>query len=158
MANYCYNRLSVRGKKADIAVFKKALKHKGNHLAFSKTVPIPAELEGTDSPSTAKQMIRDYLNAKYGADNWYDWQLRKWGCKWGTYNNVEPPGETIHKNTDVTLTYHFDTPWSPPSEWVRNTSAIYPKLRFSNYCDEPGAGFKGTEAYKAGQLIKSTIK
>lgn len=159
MANYCYNKLTVRGNPHELNRFRsKVWKNEKEPLDFNSTVPIPKELEETDSPNNAKPIIKQILKAKYGHDNWYDWQLANWGCKWGPYDGIEDPKEIIYKNGKGKIVYEYNTPWCPPAEWLINTSKQFPMLTFENYCNEPGCNFKGTQIFINGIKNKDTIK
>ena len=159
MANYCANTLTVKGSPKELNIFRTAVwKSEVEPLDFSSTVPMPIELEKTESPNQSKPIIKSILRAKYGYDNWYDWQLNNWGCKWGPYNGIRDPKEKEYKNGNESLVYDFDTPWSPPTEWIVNTSKLFPTLTFKNYCNEPGCNFKGTQIIINGIITKDTIK
>lgn len=159
MANYCFNRLTIRGDSHEVNRFRsKVWKNEEQPLDFNRTVPQPKELEGTESPNRAKPIIKSILKAKYGADNWYDWQQDNWGCKWGPYDGIDIPEETVYKNGKGKLVYEYNTPWSPPNQWLINTSKQFPSLKFENYCNEPGNCFKGTVVIINGQVTKDTIK
>lgn len=48
------------------------------------------------------------LSEAYGADNWYDWQVKNWGVKWaGTRVSIEYKSDNI-------LLVCYDTPWDTP--------------------------------------------
>lgn len=160
MANSCYNKLTVSGDKQELNRFRaKVWKNKKEPLDFNSTVPMPKELEGTDSPNQANLITKQILKAKYGHDNWYEWQLSNWGCKWGVYeDSAGDPKEIIYKNGKGKLVYDYNTPWSPPTQWLVNTSKTFPNLIFKNYCNEPGMSFKGTQTIVNGKIIKDTIK
>lgn len=51
------------------------------------------------------------LVAKYGAADWYDWQLARWGTKWGTYDTK------VHElgGDGSPVLIEFQSAWSPPS-------------------------------------------
>jgi len=51
------------------------------------------------------------LEAKYGAADWFDWQSKNWGTKWGTY------GTKVHEldGDGSTLLIEFQTAWGPPT-------------------------------------------
>lgn len=51
------------------------------------------------------------LEAKYGAADWYDWQSKEWGTKWGTYQlKVHEMG-----GDGSPLLIEFQTAWGPPT-------------------------------------------
>lgn len=178
MPNWCENTLRVGGPKADIAAFKKKVVRKNKDidtaLSLNQIIPMPKELEGTRSPSNpvadkdlAKAMAKwekekDKANPfnnekpisvsqikelieKYGADNWYDWQVAHWGTKWDV-------NATLQKATERSLSYFFDSAWSPPSEdWLTEASRQFPTLQFRLEYNEPGEGFSGVMKAKGGE-------
>lgn len=158
MANYCFNKLTIRGDASKLNEFRDRVKNKEECLDFKATVPIPPELENTQAPSNLPKAAQLDLIMKYGHADWYDWQLANWGCKWGPYTDSTDVYQQEYKNGKGKLIYTYDTPWAPPTQWIINTSKLFPELKFENYCDEPGMCFKGTETIINGQLIKNTIK
>ena len=124
MPNWTSNVLDVTGKGA--YAFKRlvysARKIKGTintEFRLEKTIPMPKELEGTSSP-TDKPNKR--LLKKYGSDNWYDWQLENWGCKWGACHTQDA------QKIAGGYRFLFDTPWAPPVTWMIATARKFPDL------------------------------
>lgn len=69
---------------------------------------------------------------KTGMD-WYNWNVRNWGTKWELSNADVSESET-------SLSYYFESAWSPPVEALVNLSKMYPDLQFrmegldENFC------------------------
>lgn len=117
-------------------------------LSLNATVPMPAELEHTQSGSgdgTNQELIE-----KYGTDNWYDWHVQNWGIKWDIVADGDYDG--------CTARYTFDAPWGPPIEWMRRTSELFPHLEFSMKYDEPGMGFMGVATSHNGELADKCME
>jgi hypothetical protein len=57
-------------------------------LDLGALVPMPAEIVATlgDDSAAAKQAALDAT----GFEDWYDWCVAHWGCKW---NTLEPAGD-----------------------------------------------------------------
>jgi len=159
MANYCMNKLTILGKTKEIIRFKETVwKSKDEPLNFQTTIPMPDELANTQSPSNLSKIKQANLIKKYGHTDWHSWQIANWGCKWGPYkDSMTKPTQTNYKNGKTKIIYEYDTPWSPPTQWLINTSKQFPKLKFQNYYNEPGMRFKGTETIINGKIIKNTI-
>ena len=144
MPNWCSNTLELSGDKE---VIKKITDwHKDRQSGktddvglFSLFYPLPSELKDTTSPSREPNKA---LIEKYGADNWYDWNVAKWGCKWDA-NEVCMAGETENG-----IRLSFDTAWSPPIRFYEKLSADYPELIISASYYEGGCDFCGT--YESG--------
>jgi hypothetical protein len=68
-------------------------------------------------------------------NNWYNWNLHNWGCKWdasGSYIELKEPGK---------LVYGFETPWSPPEKVITTLSELYPSLKIHvRFIEEQGWG------------------
>lgn len=88
------------------------------------------------------------LIAKYGAINWYDWNIKNWGTKWGACDSrVERSENAIY----------FDTAWSPPIEFVESISPDFPDCEFQLHYAEMGLGFLGTTIFK-DDLFYETVQ
>lgn len=60
--------------------------------------------------SVMSQKCAENLVKKYGADNWYDWSLNNWGCKWNA--NSEPVEDGDYE-------FRFETPWGEPEGFIK---------------------------------------
>ena len=90
-----------------------------NDFDFNKIHKMPKALENTVSPTQdgdKKKALKRL--AKYGAENWYDWNCKNWGTKW---NSVDT--EIIEDEKDG-LTYTFNTAWDCPREVVYKLQMI----------------------------------
>lgn len=159
MPNWCENTLQISGEKEELAKFQRAAKGENTALSLQKTCPRPEALTGTRSPTDivskaeykkalkkgddgvglpiTQEMSDEFIN-QYGADNWYDWQIKHWGTKWDIEAElVDDEAENGY------LTYSFNSAWSPPVEWLEHVSREYPTIRFLLKYEEDGAGFMG---------------
>ena len=158
MANYCFNKLTIRGDTKQLIEFKDKVRGQDEEvLEFKNTIPTPPELDQTESPSNLPKTKQLDMILKYGHPDWYSWQIANWGCKWGPYTDSSSLDTNMYKNGKGKLVYSYDTPWSPPTQWIINTSKLFPTLKFENWCHEPGEGFKGTQIIMNGFIIKDNI-
>ena len=97
-------------------------------LSFSKEVPMP-ESEN---------------------ENWHQWCVENWGTKW------EPLSVDVEENYEdmlaPSLSYSFDTAWSPPLNWLSTVSTKYPQIKFFIEYSEPGMDMYGESRYTNGAL------
>lgn len=56
------------------------------------------------------------LQIRYGADNWYDWNIINYGTKW----DCEVPTDRITLREKNIFECSFETAWSPPSAFLYN--------------------------------------
>ncbi len=175
MPNICENNLKVKGKKEDLEQFKKDAKNIKEDFSVDKLFPMPKELQDTKSPPEVliglafvkrsqeyqeeikknpdwgtgrplSGMESKRLIYKYKANNWYDWCIKNWGTKWGSY------GSELYGNGKTYLKYMFDTAWSPPIAALEKISTDYPNLLFVLKYQEEGMGFKGKATFQDGLI------
>ena len=68
-------------------------------------------------------------------NNWYDWNIRNWDCKWDASDvHFEDWGGNE-------LAYDFETPWGAPIAVYREMASQYPTLVFNiRFVEEQGWG------------------
>ena len=98
MPNWCNNSITISGPTETI---KQLWEDAGSGEDFGllqAMAPMPAELEGTTSPSEGP--------------NWYNWRVNNWGTKW----DISDEGLELIENEDGTaeITGWFDSAWAPP--------------------------------------------
>ena len=86
MPNWCYNTATLTASKEQIDALEQELQKKEDANPFQHLRPRPADQE----------------------ENWYDWNINNWGCKW----DITP--HDWQREDDTTIVMHFDSPWSPP--------------------------------------------
>jgi hypothetical protein len=123
MPNDCYNYLEAPdGDVSLIADYFSTRKREYSPLPevfldFQKIIPMPKELEGTESPSDKP--------------NWYDWCNANWNTKWNSYDgNVTDDGIS------------FNTAWAPPTPVIAALAKQIEKPLRLIY-DEMGMDFCG---------------
>ena len=75
-----------------------------------------------------------------------------WGTKWEA-RDVEYTRELNAKTNRPTITYTFDSAWSPPTTWLHKTAELYPLIDFELEYSEGGCDFRGKQYYKNGLMI-----
>lgn len=147
MPNNVENTLTVTGDNADLKKLKSLMQGKESKFDFNKILPSPdvfrnvvsgftriggrghklwRSLKGKDGKekniAIPARTLKEWKK-KYGADNWYEWQVANWGTKWNAYNVSFCGGDGI-------LEYFFDTAWSSPEPVVMALSKKFPSLDF----------------------------
>jgi len=135
MPNWCENTLIVKGERTEIERFKNDGMNEGK-WKISSYLPTPQELLDNEVGSDEK---RTELRRKYGFDNWYDWRLANYGCKW----DCEAESCSVNFLEDGSLSIWFDSPWSPPIEFLKIVQVRYPELDFKLLYMEGGCFFAG---------------
>ena len=153
MPNWCENELVISGRKADIDRLMGYVKGEKEAFCFNSILPLPKELEGTQSPANivtqkeydnispelwakmndpnnpseslpiTKKMSDRYIQL-YNADNWYEWTRDNWGTKWDTRE------AQVTRLSDTEVIYEFETAWCPPEGIYKELVNQFPKLEF----------------------------
>lgn len=162
MSNHARNRMVVSGKIAQLKEFWKIVEgskftnsdDEVNYKIIESILPMPKELDDTTSPPRRTADIaviqqRAILEKKYGANNWYDWQCKNWGVKWGDYETkIErmswflEEGDYSEDFEDGFIRFRFDTAWGMPEQAILSMSEKFPKLQFHCITIESGMEWK----------------
>ena len=141
MPNWCKNNLRICGNGEKVLELLEYLKDENGNFTMNRAVPMPKELEDTESPNRASEEEKKKLIEKYGADNWYDWRRMNWGVKW----DADESG--FWKDGDDWM-ISFQTPWGPPCIFMEKLSKQFPKITFILQFADEGYG-----EYPLGQAI-----
>lgn len=159
MPNWSFNSLNVHAEdeneKAEVQRLRNFIRRvetdkDGTQIetpfSFQNVIPMPAELEGTISPTrNPDSKEAKALRAKYGFDNWYDWRWEHWGTKWDSCD-----AEDVSEGDDLMIT--FDTAWSFPTPVVVELSKLFPTLTFNYDAHEESGMYDFTIEIKNGEI------
>lgn len=116
MPNWCNNYVDISHEDpSKIQALADAL-NRGEFC--SHVIPTPKSLTDTVAGSVPEGPERDAHEAQmksnlelYGAKDWYDYQVNRWGTKWDvggdSQADISPDG--------LTMSASFDSAWSPPT-------------------------------------------
>jgi hypothetical protein len=142
MPNHVQNTVTITGPEKDIDALMRLVKSQESVLDFDKIVRSPKVLRsvtvggsghvwwvrGDERIEIPKKTIARW-RTKYGADNWYDWNVHNWGTKWNAY---EVTSERLDSDS---LQYVFYTAWSSPKPVMERLAELFPSLRIEVECD-----------------------
>lgn len=122
MPNWCSNILTVSGPTFYVDRFIDKAKSKAEDdpspLSLESLLPVPANKQ----------------------DDWYNWCTANWGTKW----DVDAIITAEYVNGDrKSVTYRFDSAWSPPVELISSIVDDFVNLYFRLAYAEGGMGFIG---------------
>ena len=125
MPNWCNNTITLSGPKDKVkAIFDKA---KAEDALLQQLDPMPAELEGTTSPSDS-------------GDDWYNWRINNWQTKW----EVDTENLEYREDGDTGIIEGwFDSAWSPPLAAYETFLARNEDCSIKSYYYEGGMDFGG---------------
>ena len=134
MPNHVYNTVSFTGSYEELSKIKKFLgmEHQINELEYQYRKNSVNSFESTDAKTLPifnyfnllapdKKDWDQYVEERSGGNQpfpfWYSWNVTNWGTKWGAYDvNLDHPFDEQTKDDDVlTMTYNFNSAWSPPT-------------------------------------------
>ena len=161
MPNWCNNNISITGPNSVIDKIEKITKEEkdGNGL-LNFFHPMPEQLEGTTSPSSASDKPQPMVE---GFDNWYDWRNANWGTKWELceFYGVDRQYHSEQNEGESTITFGFDSAWAPPigayENFLRNNEDCSLKAwYYEGGCDFMGEWDNGSDDCYAPSDYKST--
>ena len=135
MPNWCNNTITIQGPTDTL----KPLWDEANKTGLLNAIkPMPAALEGTTSPAPKEGEPQPLVD---GFDNWYDWRVSNWGCKW----DVDTEGLEYEDNGDGTasISGHFESPWGPPIEAYNTFCDDMDNCSLEAFYEEGGMDFAG---------------
>lgn len=122
MPNWIKNNLKIKNNGEKVMEVLSLLKDDNGDMTFETLMPTPEELLTEPSPQRDKEKAKKFTE-KYGADDWYNWRCKNWGCKWDASESG------FWKDGDEWVV-SFETPWSPPCEFVEALSKKFPDMEF----------------------------
>lgn len=137
MPNWCCNKLSVYADdcQAQFDKFREiSINPDACEFTFNGVVPMPPELLNSKALSEEESQL---YKEQFGYDNWYDWAIANWGCKW------DASEAEIFVDNDHHLELAFDTPWEPPTAWFSKVCEMFPELNITLRYEKEGMGFFG---------------
>lgn len=146
MPNWCDNKLTISGKKAEeVERFLNFIKSDDSDFDFNNVIPYPEKWKNLDEVARRwdeshergeprlKKRPKDGFNL-----GGYDWCALNWGTKW----NANSP--YVSKMSDRKYIIQFYTPWGPPYLIVDSLMQKFPELTFSLKYHVPGMRNSGT--------------
>jgi hypothetical protein len=163
MPNWCSNYISVRGTNS--AEVKRLADAFDAGELCQAVIPVPEELQivagrvgDENNPEQIELERRTAENVlKYGAGNWYDFCVGKWGTKW----DVSIAQECDRDEDGLGFNGSFDSAWSPPMGIVEELTER--GFEVTLYYYESGMGFVGKyedgcdDYYDLSDLDSSTV-
>jgi len=164
MPNWCYNYMTVKGTKRELAKFVNDItvadvKVEGDNpprvtveYDMNKLVPLDPraskEVKTTIADGTEK-VFTAFSTESDGFDGFMD-AVVTWGSKWGACN-VEIDDPALDGKT---LSMRYESAWSPCDALVIKISAMYPKLIFGTVSTEESSAFVAWSAFHNGEVIE----
>ena len=140
MPNWCENEVTVVAKiykvndvivepypKDQIKEFKEYVTVGKYEFSFEAIIPMPENVK--DTTYTPLGQTPD--------PNWHDWSIENWGTKW------DPDDVQVVDEDEESITYSFDTAWSPPVPICEALRDKFPDLNISWFYRESGMQIAG---------------
>lgn len=147
MPNWCDNTIEITG---NAELIKNLKEYVGRPLIQDgEEIKEPIYSLANIMPSTpdASPVLGD-MSKSEGHDDWYHNNINTWGTKWDVCGNAY----MNYKEGDESISYSFDSAWSPPVATTQRLSEIFPELIIVHTYYETGCDFWGIETYKAGEM------
>jgi hypothetical protein len=129
MPNWCENIVTFTGPRAKLDAL---IEGAGKRELLNTIRPMP--------DSVFRGNVGTAEREEHGSNNWYDWSVEHWGTKWEVGDvDVDDEGESV--------TFRFDSAWSPPVEAYRYAEEEQGLSVDAKYCE---TGFYFIGRYGAG--------
>lgn len=172
MPNWCFNQLTVSGAHEELDRFLDASiglpaiysgteddpEHLEPQFCFNALVPTPPEVLEIGFDGHGKippiDLEKFYRGTYSGPLDGYHWNCLNWGTKWDVYGDGITSESIIwseNENGSDSITFGFDTAWSPPVGWFQAAVEQFPSLDFAMHYEEPGCYFAGVLYGKEGK-------
>lgn len=122
MPNWCKNNLRIKANDEKALELLELIKDADGEMTFEKLVPTPEGLLSEPSPQRDENKKKTFKE-KYGAEDWYEWRCKNWGCKWDASESG------FWKDGDDWV-ISFQTPWGPPCKFMETLSEKFPNMEF----------------------------
>lgn len=112
-----------------------------DHFDFEKIIPKPPCVLVNDALTSEDQ-------ARYRGRNWLDWNRRKWGTKWNSYQH-RPPVVTVvpPESNHAIAVFRFQTAWNAPTPVFLELASMFPELSFTADSICEGWNFAFTDVF-----------
>ena len=142
MPNWCSNQATIHGTKEQILEFVGAYERGG---VIENYLPTPRDADGE---------LRE---------DWYDWRLANWGCKWDFGKTEYTADEECFWSVGTDeyegygmVTLRFDTAWSPPIGLYEALNAL--DMIVEAYYFEPMMAFCGQWSNPVEGIVDEEIE
>lgn len=150
MPNWCDNTINISGDKETLKNLKefvgRPIKRIIEGTVEENTEPV-FSLYNIVAPTKDSSPLAG-LSASSGDEDWYHNQINTWGTKWDVYGNM------FFTESEGSLSYSFDSAWSPPEKAIARLAEIFPTLCIEHKYYEPGCDFWGIVTYQKGELVE----
>lgn len=155
MPNWCYNYMTVKGTKRNLAKFIKDIEVKNTeHKEYDLNQLVPLDPRGSKEIKTTnadgvETVFTAFSSESDGFDGYLD-AIETWGSKWGACSvDVDDPALD-----GKTLSMRYESAWSPCDALIAKISAMYPSLIFGVVSTEESSAFVAWSAFHNGEVIE----
>ena len=155
MPNWCYNYMTVKGTKRNLAKFIKDIEVKNTeHKEYDLNQLVPLDPRGSKEIKTTnadgvETVFTAFSSESDGFDGYLD-AVETWGSKWGACSvDVDDPALD-----GKTLSMRYESAWSPCDALIAKISAMYPSLVFGVVSTEESSAFVAWSAFHNGEVIE----
>ena len=164
MTSWCDNGITIYGPYNSLVKFKEVIEQSdADSFSFLQTMmPMPTVFEWTDKEAGEEEQ-KTFVD---GCNNWYDWRVKNWGCKW----DISTEGLEFTDNKDGTATIEgdFESPYVPPLEAFNTFVEANQDCTLELFYNDPAicfvGKFDGAEGagsdtyYEYGELMSNEVR
>jgi hypothetical protein len=171
MPNWCTQFVEVRGEEKEIKrminSFRVEESTRGKYEEESgwdinQLFPVPDELAETPHASIIPEWSKEEKDlwlrnkqeenlAKFGVRDWYEWQIKNYGTKWGA-SHIQIDEEALADSSD-SFSFKFESPWGTCPGLMAKVSSLFPSILIGIHAIEQMMMFALWETYHDGKMI-----
>jgi len=172
MPTWCSQFVEVRGEEKEIKrminSFRVDKSTRGKYEEESgwdinQLFPVPDELAETPHASIIPEWSQEEKDlwlknkqeenlAKFGARDWFEWQIKNYGTKWGaSYIQID---EEALSNCSDSFSFKFESPWCTCPGLMAKVSSLFPSVLIGIHAIEQMNMFAVWETYHDGEMIE----
>lgn len=139
MPNWVYTNLTVDGPRMVVNMFDDGI----------------GQFPQGDHTQRHAGILRSYIPEPEHTDgDWYEWQVKNWGVKWGDCHTQPERLRVNRSNTKyATAVYRFETAWGFATPGFQTVSRMFPSLRFQFEVIEEAGFFSGVIIIVNGKIL-----
>lgn len=172
MPTWCSQFVEVRGEEKEIKrminSFRVDKSTRGKYEEESgwdinQLFPVPEELAETPHASIIPEWSQEEKDlwlknkqeenlAKFGARDWFEWQIKNYGTKWGA-SYIQIDDEALSNCSD-SFSFKFESPWCTCPGLMAKVSSLFPSVLIGIHAIEQMNMFAVWETYHDGEMIE----
>jgi len=149
MPNHVYQKMRIQNWSSETSMInlKKRIFSDKNELDFNKIIPQPDNIFNGNLGDEERKMCLEQ-----NRPNWYDWNIKNWGTKWGAYSF------SLKEDDENMLSFDFQTAWNFPKPIIDKVFEIFNDCEIDYLAVDEGGFFTKSVELRDGKRTEKDLK